>query len=74
MQSVEFKVLEVAIPKHSSMCLMQAGILVASPTNSTEWSLVLSTPIKDQVSNQYLRKKIFIEMNVEGTVSIFLQY
>ena len=49
MQSVEFRVLEVGIPKDSSMCLMQAGILVASPTNSTEWSLDLSTPKNQKV-------------------------
>ena len=67
MQSVEFKVLDVAIPKQSSICLMQAGILVASPTNSTECSLDLSTPIKNIVSIQIFCAK----ENVKGTVSIF---
>jgi len=36
MQSVELRVLEGALPKTSSIYAMQHGILVASPTNSTE--------------------------------------
>ena len=46
MQSVEFRVLDGSLPKTCLICSMQHGIRVASPTNSTESRVAISTPIK----------------------------